>query len=46
MSVSVDKGVLPKQAVVLAVEAVDTLDKTSVGKVNKVALRQSTSRER
>jgi fatty-acyl-CoA synthase len=36
----VDKGVLPKQVVVLAVKHVDAIDRTSVGKVNKVALRQ------
>jgi fatty-acyl-CoA synthase len=36
----VDKGVLPKQVVVLAVKVVDAIDRTSVGKVNKVALRQ------
>jgi fatty-acyl-CoA synthase len=36
----VEKGVLPKQVVVLAVKFVDAIDKTSVGKVNKVALRK------
>jgi fatty-acyl-CoA synthase len=36
----VDAGTLNKQAVLLAVRFVDGIDKTSVGKVNKVALRQ------
>jgi fatty-acyl-CoA synthase len=36
----VDKGLLPKQVVTLEVRFVDALDRTSVGKVNKVALRE------
>jgi fatty-acyl-CoA synthase len=36
----VDKGILPKLVVTLAVKLVDAIDRTSVGKVNKVALRQ------
>jgi fatty-acyl-CoA synthase len=36
----VDKGLLPKQVVTLEVRFVDAIDRTSVGKVNKVALRQ------
>jgi fatty-acyl-CoA synthase len=36
----VDKGMLPKQVVVLSVKFVDALERTSVGKVNKLALRQ------
>ena len=36
----VDKGVLPKQVVLLEVKFVEALDRTSVGKMNKVALRQ------
>jgi fatty-acyl-CoA synthase len=36
----VDMGTLNKQVVVLAVKFVDAIDKTSVGKINKVALRQ------
>jgi fatty-acyl-CoA synthase len=34
------RGVLNKQVLVAAVKFVDAIDKTSVGKVNKVALRQ------
>jgi fatty-acyl-CoA synthase len=34
------RGVLNKQVIVAAVKFVDAIDKTSVGKVNKVALRQ------
>ena len=36
----VHRGALNKQVVVAAVKFVDAIDKTSVGKVNKVALRQ------
>jgi fatty-acyl-CoA synthase len=36
----VDKGLLPKQVVTLEVRFVDVIERTSVGKVNKVALRQ------
>jgi fatty-acyl-CoA synthase len=34
-----DKGVLPREAFLLKVRFVDAIDKTSVGKINKVALR-------
>jgi fatty-acyl-CoA synthase len=36
----VEKGLLPKQVVVLSVKFVDALERTSVGKVNKLALRR------
>jgi fatty-acyl-CoA synthase len=36
----VDKGLLPKQAVTLHVRFVDAIERTSVGKVNKRALRE------
>ncbi len=36
----VDKGLLPKQVVLLSVKFVDAIGKTSVGKVNKLALRK------
>lgn len=36
----VDRGLLPRQALVLSVKFVEALDKTSVGKVNKLMLRQ------
>ena len=36
---SVDSGVLPREAITLKVVKADTIDKTSVGKINKVALR-------
>jgi fatty-acyl-CoA synthase len=36
---SVDSGVLPREAILLKVLKTDVIDKTSVGKVNKVALR-------
>ena len=36
----VQKGVLPRQAVLLAVKLVEAIDRTSVGKVDKVALRK------
>jgi fatty-acyl-CoA synthase len=35
-----DKGVVNKQVVLLKVRFVDAIDKTSVGKVSKVALRE------
>ncbi len=35
----VDQGVLPREAVLLKVKFVDAIDKTTVGKINKVALR-------
>ncbi|MFQ3621758.1 MAG: fatty acid--CoA ligase [Spirochaetales bacterium] len=35
----VDRGVLPREAILLKVRFVPSLEKTSVGKVNKVALR-------
>jgi fatty-acyl-CoA synthase len=34
-----DKGVLPREAFLIKVKFVDAIDKTSVGKTNKVALR-------
>jgi fatty-acyl-CoA synthase len=36
----VEKGLLPKQVALLEVKRVDAIDKTSVGKVNKRALRE------
>lgn len=36
---SVDNGVLPREAITLKVKRTDSIDKTSVGKINKVALR-------
>lgn len=36
---SVDSGVLPREAITLKVRRAEVIDKTSVGKVNKVALR-------
>ena len=36
----VEKGILPKQVALLHVKFVEALEKTSVGKVNKLALRQ------
>jgi len=36
----VEKGVVNRQAVLLEIRLVEAIDKTSVGKVNKVALRQ------
>ncbi|MEI6677351.1 MAG: fatty acid--CoA ligase [Mariniphaga sp.] len=36
---SVDNGVLPREAITLKVQRADLIDKTSVGKINKVALR-------
>ena len=37
---SVDSGVLPREAITLKIQRTNGIDKTSVGKVNKVALRQ------
>jgi fatty-acyl-CoA synthase len=34
-----DKGVLPREAFLIRIQFVDAIDKTSVGKINKVALR-------
>jgi fatty-acyl-CoA synthase len=34
-----DKGVLPREAFLIKIRFVDAIDKTSVGKINKVALR-------
>ncbi|HPE75246.1 MAG TPA: fatty acid--CoA ligase [Draconibacterium sp.] len=36
---SVDSGVLPREAITMKVKRAEIIDKTSVGKVNKVALR-------
>ena len=36
---SVDNGVLPREAITMKVQRTDVIDKTSVGKINKVALR-------
>jgi fatty-acyl-CoA synthase len=36
---SVDSGVLPREAITLKVKRAEAIDKTSVGKVNKVTLR-------
>ena len=36
----VGRGLLPKEAILLRVKFVETIDKTSVGKINKVALRE------
>lgn len=35
-----DKGVISKHVVLIKIRLVETIDKTSVGKINKVALRQ------
>ena len=37
---SVDSGVLPREAITLKIRRTDVIDKTSVGKVSKVALRK------
>ncbi len=37
---SVDSGVLPREAITLKIRRTDVIDKTSVGKINKVALRK------
>jgi fatty-acyl-CoA synthase len=34
-----DKGVLPREAFLIRIQFVDAIEKTSVGKINKVALR-------
>jgi fatty-acyl-CoA synthase len=39
LKASVDSGVLPREAITLKVKRAEIIDKTSVGKVNKVALR-------
>jgi acyl-coenzyme A synthetase/AMP-(fatty) acid ligase len=36
---SVDSGVLPREAITMKVLRAESIPKTSVGKVNKVALR-------
>lgn len=36
---SVDNGVLPREAITIKVRRTDSIEKTSVGKINKVALR-------
>jgi fatty-acyl-CoA synthase len=36
---SVDSGVLPREAITLKVQKTEVIDKTGVGKINKVALR-------
>lgn len=36
---SVDTGILPREAITLKVRRAEAIDKTSVGKINKVALR-------
>jgi fatty-acyl-CoA synthase len=35
-----DKGVLPREAFLITIRFVEAIDKTSVGKINKVALRE------
>jgi fatty-acyl-CoA synthase len=40
---SVDNGVLPREAITLKVQRAEAIDKTSVGKINKVALRKKFS---
>ncbi|MEN8115557.1 MAG: fatty acid--CoA ligase [Bacteroidota bacterium] len=37
---SVDMGILPREAIMLKVQRSDEIEKTSVGKINKVALRK------
>ena len=37
---SVDSGVLPREAITMKVARAEFIDKTSVGKINKVALRE------
>ena len=39
LKTSVDSGVLPREAITLKVKRAEIIDKTSVGKVNKVTLR-------
>lgn len=36
----VDKGLAPREAILLKVRFIETIDKTSVGKINKIALRE------
>lgn len=40
LKTSVDSGVLPREAITLKVRRAEVIDKTSVGKVNKVVLRE------
>ena len=40
---SVDNGVLPREAITLKVQRAEAIDKTSVGKINKVARRKKFS---
>ena len=42
---SVDSGVLPREAITLKIHRTDVIDKTSVGKINKVALRKKFTEE-
>lgn len=37
---SVESGVLPREAITLKIRKTDVIDKTSVGKINKIALRE------
>jgi fatty-acyl-CoA synthase len=37
---SVDSGVLPREAITIKIRRADVIDRTSVGKINKVALRK------
>jgi fatty-acyl-CoA synthase len=36
----VDKGVLPKEAILVRARLVESIAKTSVGKISKVAMRE------
>jgi len=40
VKVSVDSGVLPREAITLKIRRAEAIDKTSVGKINKVELRK------
>lgn len=40
VKLSVDSGVLPREAITLKIRKTEVIDKTSVGKINKVALRK------
>jgi fatty-acyl-CoA synthase len=40
LKASVDSGVLPRETITLKIRRAEIIDKTSVGKVNKVALRE------
>jgi len=42
---SVDNGVLPREAITMKVQRAEVIDKTSVGKINKVALRAKFAQE-